>query len=838
MLKRLNLSQNLLIFALMPLGLNAEVVKLDEIVVKAKPNNFNTISRQKIENSPTLNGSMSELLKSNPNVRFSNTSTTSQNLGDINPSDISINGALTYQNNFMINGFNVNNDLNPGGKRFGTGQNTTHVKEPDIGSISQGIMIDSDLIGSIEVLDSDVSARYGNFMGGVVNAKTRDPKREFSGKFSLTHSSNNWVSYHVEDEEKFKNSTSPNAQPKFKKSIARASLEGFVTENFGIIGSYTQAYSTIPIKYDPKYFSDAHANQTRKMHRKNENFFLAGVWYVGQHVIRPTLIYTPSSATYHTEFMKDSIYDYKNDGLIGSVKVESALNSVLLEQNFGYSKMQSSRIGSKNYQAAWHPSAVKNWASDGVAQEGTFASVEQTQENYEYSFDTTFDEILALNLSHTFSFGGDISQKSGTLIYKDSIIGDGSASELHGACQNGDPLCINDGWEHPYDDDTIGNGQYFDQATRYKGKTKKNITSYGIYAQDKVKFKNLTARFGLRMDKDTFFNNTNIAPRLSLTYDIFDDETSLLGFGANRYYGRNSFSYALDEGKEWLKTELVRKDQLSPWEIKKDDYKANYRFSNLKTPYTDELSFRYFQELDFLSFELKYIMRKDKDGIMTTWRSVENLDPSTDPKYTANHRILTNNGRGEADVVSFALRNNEPFYFIGVNHNFELIFDYTKIKRNYNSYKDTTQDKKRGDKVVLDGKLTHKNDIAREDFNVPYSLRFNTYSSLKTKLGLVRINNFFKFNAGYNGIRYAGLDKTYWIDRYETKHFGSNFIWDMRLGLDILGRKTDAYFINLDILNVLNRKVNVGSNFDYDTENSSSIYAPGRQLWVEIGARF
>lgn len=273
--------------------LNAQTIELEEVTVTDKRIDNNTITREKIENQPIQNGSLTEILKSNPHVRFSNTGTTSQNLGDITPEDISINGGVTYQNNFMLNNFNINNDLNPGQKRFGTGSNTSHVKEPDIGSISQGVSIDADLIDSIEVYDSDVSARYGNFMGGVINAKTRDPKKQISGKISLTHSNNNWVSYKIDDKEKFENSTTPHNQPKFKKQIFRSSLEGYLSENFGLLGSYTQTYSTIPIKYDPKYFSDAYKNQERKMHRKNENFLLLGIWNVDDiHTIRPTFIYS------------------------------------------------------------------------------------------------------------------------------------------------------------------------------------------------------------------------------------------------------------------------------------------------------------------------------------------------------------------------------------------------------------------------------------------------------------------------------------------------------------------------------------------------------------------
>ena len=105
----------------------------------------------------------------------------------------------------MVDGVSINNDLDPALNTQGNSYNEFIIP----GATSQGMAIDSDFLESIDVYDSDVSAKYGSFTGGVVNAKTRNPRDGFHGKFSMSHTRDQWAKVHIYkgQEQAFENSS-------------------------------------------------------------------------------------------------------------------------------------------------------------------------------------------------------------------------------------------------------------------------------------------------------------------------------------------------------------------------------------------------------------------------------------------------------------------------------------------------------------------------------------------------------------------------------------------------------------------------------------------------------
>ena len=87
-----------------------------------------------------------------------------------NAQQLNINGAFAYDNLFMINGIDVDDNL------FGQPQN---------------VFIE-DAIQETQVLTSGISAEYGRFSGGVVNAITKSGGNTFSGSFRDNLSNPTW----------------------------------------------------------------------------------------------------------------------------------------------------------------------------------------------------------------------------------------------------------------------------------------------------------------------------------------------------------------------------------------------------------------------------------------------------------------------------------------------------------------------------------------------------------------------------------------------------------------------------------------------------------------------
>jgi len=88
-----------------------------------------------------------------------------------NSGQVAINGAFAFDNLFMINGVDVNDNL------FGSPQN----------------LFIEDAIEETQVITSGVSAEYGRFSGGVINAITKSGGNNFSGSFRANLTNPAWV---------------------------------------------------------------------------------------------------------------------------------------------------------------------------------------------------------------------------------------------------------------------------------------------------------------------------------------------------------------------------------------------------------------------------------------------------------------------------------------------------------------------------------------------------------------------------------------------------------------------------------------------------------------------
>ena len=99
------------------------------------------------------------------------------------------------------------------------------------------------------VLDSNIGAEYGRFKGGVVKANTCAPTRKLAGQVSVESTRSSWMQYKLSDSQKDSaaNSATAALQPEFEKWTYRAALQGKITENFSLIGSFIRKTSEIPL---------------------------------------------------------------------------------------------------------------------------------------------------------------------------------------------------------------------------------------------------------------------------------------------------------------------------------------------------------------------------------------------------------------------------------------------------------------------------------------------------------------------------------------------------------------------------------------------------------------
>ena len=848
-----------------------EVVDIGTSTIRAKAEyetyqSGSGVSKNMLDSAPNGNGDITSVLKILPNVQFDNAQSKSTTPGEIDPANISISGGLFYQNNFQLDGFNMNNDLDP------VGGNTNGPDAIKSGR-SQGLNVDSSLLDSIVVLDSNISASYGGFSGGVVEANIRNARTDgWHANISYQHTANYLTQYHIDDsaERAFYTSSDENYQPKFHKHIVRANTEGYIIDDLGLIASFTTTQSFIPLQaYSSINTRGTEINSTRTQKRQSYNGYLKAHYNPLESLtLEASLAYMPQFNTYYNAVAKNSYYEMQSGGWQVGLKALWQTNAGLWNNQLGYSYLENSRKSDANYFMSWYASDDKNWAinSGNRAAEGGYGDMNQIQNTLNYKSDFTLDTIATGGFKHDLRFGGEINYQILSKERLNDYIGFNNPIQVPNGttCPNApDNLGL---WSCsssiPYNQNSWSNGQYFNRISIYRqaGSVKFDNFAYSIFAEDDITLDfgsggELKARFGLRLDGDNYMDKITLAPRFAMNYTspAPKDWQTTITFGANRYYGRNLFAYRLyDYNQRFTKT-FSRNSPTDNWvETPNTNSTSSYKFNQLNVPYDDELMGGITQNLDIFSIGLKYIHRNGKDEIMQIRRST--INAPTESGYTTNYSTWSNDGQSESHIISLIIQNIKPLQTFGINHHYLFAFDYTQTKRSYNLYNYDDAYYNDND-IMYDGQIIKYRDRPTENFALPWTLRLNTTHSFEWGRTRWLWNNFFRYKAGYD--KMVIISKTnpnynpnFNGSQYNKMHFKSTFGWDMRIGFEVdfyRGEKMrHTLYLNADIFNVLNLKnmttlsgVNGAMlNTSFAAASSVPVYEVGRQFWLQIGYKF
>ncbi|TLD80993.1 TonB-dependent receptor [Helicobacter sp. MIT 05-5293] len=844
------------------------------------------INESMIESNPSGNGDITSILRILPNVQFDNAQSKSSTPGEIDPANISISGGLYYQNNFQLDGFNMNNDLDPAGS-----QGSNPVAATALPGRSQGLNIDTSLLESIVVQDSNVSAAYGGFTGGVVEANTRRPTKNFGAnvsyqitqgnadphKFSLT----NYHIYEANDQSynNFLNSSSYGNQPEFIKHLIRSSIESKLNDKSGVIASFTTTQSFIPLNaYANTYMSTTRDDTRKTQKRQSYNFFIKGYYDPIESLrIEASYTYAPQYNEYFIVNTKDSDFYLQSGGHQAGIKAlwENLLGLLTAQSNFNY--MENSRSGSAQHAKGWRVSDEKNWSSDknGTVSEGGYGNVDSTQLNLHLKLNQSFKPIELFSLwEHKINTGLEIGYVNASYERLGDTIFGGTAwlSPLTNGMTCIDEFCSTSPVHYQINTWKDNKGQFANKATLYKaGKINIDNFDLSLYAEDDMNFHlgafgEINTRFGLRLDYDTYMNKAPIAPRLSLNYiapwsygEYGKNFKSTLIFGANRYYGRNLFTYALMDGRSSLQYTVSRTDPSTSWDnATKTQNKNDTNFAQLKVPYADELAVGISQQLYIFQAVAKYIHRFGRDeirrackdpktGQISAYNCTSNVTGLTDTLRF----VYTNDGQSDTDVITLSVQNIQPIQTFSIKHHYMLAFDWTNVKRNYADYStNLTDDELSNQLISYDGKLIRYADRPAENFIRPYTLRLSTTHNFNIARTKWLWNNFFRYRAGYKtmaSVREADKDSFVIdgvltkVDTFKAFDIRGAFTWDMRIGFEVDVWKGNTLYMNLDIYNVLDSKNIAIASASYSATAGTTaipVYEVGRQFWLQVGYKF
>ena len=800
-----------------------DLLKLSTIIVKAKTApeiGVSRYSQDELKNTPNSSKSITDFLKVNPNVQFSNDHLAASTQANLKPAEISIHGAQSFQNKFMINGVSNTNTLDP------VGMGSANYGQMESGS--QGVAINTDLLCNLEVLDSNVSAKHGGFTGGVISADTCAPQTEIGkihGSVSYDYTSSDWVKYHQRtdaDKGLYEGESTQSNHKEYTLQGLSTNLYSKLSEVYGINVYASQRRSEIPV--------ESGLLSPKKIDQKKFNTNLGATLFVNPDAdtsIKAGFTLGDLENNTYADKRRNSHNEINNQSALVFAEMSQKQDWGTLKQKINYQQIDNSRIAGEDRGINWQYAAgSKDWNDTATVWEGaSSASIDLSQSSLNYELDALLNAAKIGNSTHKITTGlayqrDDVSWERTKDFATHYGISAGKSQNLYDLngekCQPNDPLCD----ENP----TSGlskanfNGQYFKSGTLYKaGEFSGVYQQISAYLEDEIQWKNLTTRLGVRADYDESNNNLNFAPRTHISYQPLGNNALTLTTGWNRYYSAPTYITDLHQSLNVLDFSIDREDQNSPWVESPNSNASSTRKKDLKNPYADELVLGVSGQYKNTWAALKWVNRQYKDEV--------SRDKTDVPDYGFNYSYaFGNSGYGENDTITLEIGNVHPLKFKASHHDLTLAINYSDTYRGTPNYTDNFIEEAVQRLISYNGEIMPYADRPADNYNKPVTAR------LGWDIGFdhmpLQISNFIRYQDSYdrsissaNKVVHDGVK----LDTYTLSSIKPSFSWDIRSTYELKLNKDYSTIFGLTINNLTDR---------------NNQYASGSKLYSEIGRQF
>jgi len=822
-----------------------------------------------INNAPKTNGDINELIALLPGVQLSEGAFDVDAQQEIKAQEISISGGKSWQTGFFIDGMNYNSRQDPA-----SSGNTS--SENEIQGGVQSMNVNSDMVAAINVYDNNIPVEFGNFSGGVVDVETMsafDEAKQTSFSMGYRGSQSDWANYHIINGTNQLTSVADEGDSdedeitQYQKNSYSMKVHHRINENHGLFVSANYLDSVI---------SGISLQEFKTETRKNANLLVKYSYREGWFdQLDWSFIYAPYESH---DYIKDTLNsDYIDEGgAIGStLNVQHDFGWANMKSEFNVSQSDNSRKAPPHYYI-WLQADGKEWGqySDGndsvdipVSKEGGYGDLDKVQTSLSWKNKLSINDFEALGVIHNIYLGSEVQYEKiqrdrdqdgyfyNSAIQHSTVSGDAplNCSGYVNDCvevsyllpieqfieELGGTFDLNN-FEHlkANDENTLITPQYFQSRLVYPEEhINADLLRYALFASDTIEVGRTTTTVSFRGEYDDFFKQLNVSPRLSVGIDVFDNGKSMAILGASRYYDAGLITYKIREQQipSYNQYRPNETGYLQGWINSSTIADYQYRYTNVKMPYDDELMVGWKQATDnFGTFSLKYVKRFKEDQLAKSKEVSINEDGT-------EYIEMNNSGYGHSERLSFSWHAQYGKHSLWFN---------TSASDNYSSSEDydTESDPVGTNNLVFyEGQIIAKDDLDQINTNFARPLQANLGWSIDW---LENLTTTFTgtFTEGYKtaestgGYEDIGDNETidtcsecnqgsFLIPTYRTIEVDSRFLVNMGLN----------WQPNIYGSHSLNINVNISNLFDartYAINAGRSGIEVGRQFWLGINYSF
>jgi hypothetical protein len=612
---------------------------------EASPDSGMTVvSREAFEIMTGGSTDANSFLRNLPNVQYQDYASVDAGVDGFDevgsqPLQVSISGGRVYENNFRLNGIGINTVT--GSQEPFTSDLSADEDTPNINAIfglhPQTIFVPSEFVEQATVIDSNASARYGDFQGGVVDYKLAEPPKDrIRGSVSFGGQTNDLVHYKLGTEDG-ENPQEKN-KPDFKKYQFSASVGVPITSDWSLLAQYSRSAGTSNKQKNYVLYNDAASDES-----SNDFYRLSSRLDTDLGVFTLEGAYTDFSKVWDGINYRDIQIDARTKSLTSQLRWERDLGALVVP-SIG---LENVKITTRAYYN--DSKTVNDGGSDATIARTMLARTATSVTDPDLWFHSTDPDLLSW-CREPEAFTGKVSYcKEGGYGYKEQgqtetgIMGDLEGDIGWGSFRTGfeyqhvDAFRGRDnytlyslnrttldlpsgvsGWACPAGDPVCTSEQYGYSKSVLEAYTNEvGLNALSAYAELDQSWRWFNVRAGLRADYEDFFGNLNVAPRVAATYTPFEGLSFVAG--ANRYYNAEAVYYAVRDGQPLGYTVTRTHDSdgnvSDTWATPANRRYYNFSGSDLATPYKDELTaaIRWREPVLDGEFRLKYIDRRGHD---------------------------------------------------------------------------------------------------------------------------------------------------------------------------------------------------------------------------------